>query len=50
MDLILWIVAGVVLLISLWAVFMAVVGWAATQLFGKSEAWLDYGIEDDDLL
>jgi hypothetical protein len=49
MDWILWTLVGVVLFLSLWAAVVAVVGWAATQIFGKSEAWLDYGIEDEDL-
>jgi hypothetical protein len=47
MDLILWALAGVVLFLFLWAVVITVVGWVATQLFGKSETWLDYGVEDD---
>jgi hypothetical protein len=47
MDWILWALTGVVLFLSLWAVVIAVVGWVATQLFGKSETWLDYGTDDD---
>ena len=49
MNWILWAVSGVVLFVSLLASVVAVVGWAATQIFGKSEAWLEYGIDEDEM-
>jgi hypothetical protein len=50
MDWILWTLIGVVLIVFLWTVLISVVGWFATKFFGKSEAWLDYGLDEDDLL
>jgi hypothetical protein len=50
MDLILWVIAGLASLVFLWVVVLSAVGWFATKFFGKGEAWLDYGIDEDDLL
>lgn len=50
MDFILWVMLGLALLIVVWFSVLSVIGWFATKFFGKNEAWLDYGIDEDDLL
>jgi hypothetical protein len=35
-------------LVALFAV-MAFAGWVANNFFGKSEAWLDYGLDEDEM-
>ena len=35
-------------LVALLAVIMFA-GWVAKNFFGKSEAWLDYGIDEDEM-
>jgi hypothetical protein len=50
MDLILWVIVGAVAVGLLFIGLLSVVGWYANKFFGRNEAWLDYGIDEDDLL
>jgi hypothetical protein len=50
MELMLLIGLSVFALLVVVIALIAFAGWVAKNFFGKSDSWLDYGIDEDDLL
>jgi len=49
MDLIILVIGVLLFVIFLWVVLLSAMGWFANKFFGKNEAWLDYGIDEDEM-
>lgn len=49
MDWIGYALLGIITILLIVVVVLIIAGWIAESLFGKSEAWLEYGIDEDEM-
>ena len=49
MDWIMYVALGVVSVLLIVVAVLAIASWFADSLLGKSESWLEYGLDDDEI-